>query len=57
MRALLQRVTKASVSVAGETVGKIRWGLVVLVGVATDDTDRDIDQWHDVHCRGHHQPQ
>jgi len=37
----LQRVTKASVSVAGEVVGRIGPGLVVLVGVANGDTEKD----------------
>ena len=41
MKALLQRVSRASVSVAGEVVGKIGQGLVVFVGVATGDTERD----------------
>ncbi len=41
MKALLQRVTSASVSVAGEVVGKIGRGLVVFVGVAGGDTERD----------------
>ncbi len=41
MRAVLQRVTRASVSVAGETVGEIGGGLVVLLGVARDDTEED----------------
>lgn len=41
MKALVQRVTKASVSVNGEVVGKIDRGLVVLVGVAREDTERD----------------
>ncbi|MFC1989281.1 D-aminoacyl-tRNA deacylase [Chloroflexota bacterium] len=41
MKALLQRVTGASVSVAGEDVGRIGQGLVVFVGVANGDTDRD----------------
>lgn len=38
MKALLQRVTRASVSIGGEVVGKIGPGLVVLVGVASGDT-------------------
>ncbi|MBM2825831.1 MAG: hypothetical protein HW402_1495 [Dehalococcoidales bacterium] len=42
MKALLQRVTQASVSVAGEVVGKIGRGLVVLVGVASGDTVKDV---------------
>ncbi|MFC2013272.1 D-aminoacyl-tRNA deacylase [Chloroflexota bacterium] len=38
MKALLQRVTEASVSVGGEVVGRIGRGLVVFVGVARGDT-------------------
>jgi D-tyrosyl-tRNA(Tyr) deacylase len=41
MRAVLQRVTRASVRVAGETVGEIGGGLVVLLGVARDDRETD----------------
>jgi D-tyrosyl-tRNA(Tyr) deacylase len=41
LKALVQRVSKASVSVGGEVVGKIGRGLVVLVGVARGDTERD----------------
>ncbi|MBA7558578.1 D-aminoacyl-tRNA deacylase [subsurface metagenome] len=41
MKALLQRVTRASVSVGGEVVGRIGQGLVVFVGVATGDTEKD----------------
>lgn len=41
MKALVQRVTKASVSVNSEVIGKIGNGLVVLVGVAGEDTERD----------------
>ena len=42
MKALLQRVSSASVSVGGEVVGSIGRGLVVLVGVADGDSDKDI---------------
>jgi len=42
VRALLQRVTEASVSIAGEEVGRIGRGLVILVGVASGDTERDV---------------
>ena len=42
MKALLQRVTGASVSIGGEVVGEIGRGLVVLVGVASGDTEKDI---------------
>ena len=38
---LLQRVTCASVTVEGETVGSIKGGLVVLVGVANGDSIKD----------------
>ncbi|MFC1986776.1 D-aminoacyl-tRNA deacylase [Chloroflexota bacterium] len=41
MKALLQRVTGASVSVAGEVVGRIDKGLVIFVGVANGDTEKD----------------
>src|SRR6188474_1452361 len=37
MIALLQRVSSASVAVAGRTVGAIEQGLLVLLGVARDD--------------------
>lgn len=43
MRAVLQRVTRASVRVEGETVGGIACGLVVLLGVARDDARGDAD--------------
>lgn len=38
MKAVIQRVTKASVSVGDETVGRIGPGLIVLLGVAQGDT-------------------
>jgi D-tyrosyl-tRNA(Tyr) deacylase len=41
LKALLQRVTRASVSVGGEVVGRIGQGLVVFVGVANGDTEKD----------------
>lgn len=41
MRAVLQRVTRASVRVEGETVGEIERGMVVLLGIAQDDTRQD----------------
>jgi D-tyrosyl-tRNA(Tyr) deacylase len=41
MRAVVQRVSEASVSVAGSVVGQIGMGLCVLVGVAEGDTDQD----------------
>ncbi len=42
MRAVVQRVTEASVTVEGETVGSVGPGLMVLIGVADGDTDRDL---------------
>ena len=41
MRALLQRVTEASVSVEDETVGRIGPGLLVLLGIAKDDGEAE----------------
>ena len=38
MRAVVQRVTRAKVTVNDEVVGEIGNGLVVLVGIARDDT-------------------
>lgn len=43
MRVLIQRVTRASVTIEGERVAEIGKGLLVLVGVATDDTETDVD--------------
>lgn len=43
MRAVVQRVTDARVEVAGETVGEIGAGFLVLLGVARDDTTADAD--------------
>src|ERR1700694_5466839 len=41
MRAVVQRVTRAKVTVDGELVGEIGNGLVVLLGIARDDTKLD----------------
>lgn len=43
MRVVLQRVTRASVNIEGETVGEIGAGMLVLLGIARDDTERDVD--------------
>ena len=43
MRAVVQRVTRASVTVDKEVVGEIGHGLAVLLGIATDDTPSDAD--------------
>jgi D-tyrosyl-tRNA(Tyr) deacylase len=41
MRAILQRVTSASVTVENSTTGTIGPGLLILLGIATDDTPED----------------
>jgi D-tyrosyl-tRNA(Tyr) deacylase len=43
LRAVVQRVSRASVSVDGEVVAAIGPGLLVLLGIAHDDTERDGD--------------
>jgi D-tyrosyl-tRNA(Tyr) deacylase len=43
MRAVIQRVTRARVSVEGEVCGQINRGLLVLLGVAKSDTQADAD--------------
>jgi D-tyrosyl-tRNA(Tyr) deacylase len=43
MRAVIQRVSRAQVSVGAEVVGKIGPGLLVLLGVAKNDTQEDAD--------------
>ncbi len=43
MRAVVQRVTRASVEVNDEITGEIGHGLLVLLGVAQDDTETDAD--------------
>jgi D-aminoacyl-tRNA deacylase len=43
MRAIIQRVSEASVKVDGKITGSIQIGLLVLLGVEDADTDRDIE--------------
>jgi D-aminoacyl-tRNA deacylase len=43
MRAVVQRVSQASVKVAGETTGEIRHGFMVLLGVGKEDAEPDAD--------------
>jgi D-tyrosyl-tRNA(Tyr) deacylase len=43
LKAVIQRVSHGSVSVSGEVTGSIRQGLVVLLGVARDDTREDAN--------------
>ncbi|HWF52108.1 MAG TPA: D-aminoacyl-tRNA deacylase [Solirubrobacteraceae bacterium] len=47
MRALVQRVSRASVSVADEEIAAIGPGLLVLVGITTGDTEQDADRLAD----------
>lgn len=43
MKIVLQRVQKASVSIDNKTVAKINKGLLLLVGITNDDSEKDID--------------
>ena len=43
MRAIVQRVKHASVTVDGEVIGKIEQGFLVLVGVKCGDTEKNAD--------------
>lgn len=43
MRAVVQRVSRASVTVAGEVVGEIGKGVLVLLGVSVNDGEADAD--------------
>ena len=50
MRACVQRVSRASVTVNDEVVGQIDRGLLVLLGVAKDDCHDDVRQMADKVC-------
>ncbi|HHX62193.1 MAG TPA: D-tyrosyl-tRNA(Tyr) deacylase [Epulopiscium sp.] len=43
MRAVVQRVSKASVTVDSQVIGEIQKGLLVLVGIKADDTEKDME--------------
>jgi D-aminoacyl-tRNA deacylase len=43
MRAVIQRVSRAKVTVSGEVTGEIGPGLLVLLGVGAEDTHHDAD--------------
>jgi D-tyrosyl-tRNA(Tyr) deacylase len=43
MRVVIQRVSEASVTISGSTNGKIGIGLMILLGIAEEDTNEDID--------------
>jgi D-tyrosyl-tRNA(Tyr) deacylase len=47
MRAVLQRVSRASVEVEGQIIGRIGVGWLVLLGVAKGDSDEDADKLAD----------
>ena len=44
MKAVIQRVSRARVSVDGEVVGKIGHGYMILLGVARGDTEEDLEK-------------
>lgn len=44
MKALLQRVTRASVTVDGQIVGQIGAGLLILICAMPDDTEAEVDK-------------
>ncbi|QQX75367.1 MULTISPECIES: D-aminoacyl-tRNA deacylase [Aequorivita] len=43
MRVLIQRVKKASVTIEGEIFSEINQGLLILLGIETEDSQEDID--------------
>ena len=43
MKIIIQRVTKAQVSIEGQIQGKINQGLLLLVGVGPEDQEEDLD--------------
>ena len=43
MRTVIQRVSEASVTVEGEVIGKIGYGLLILLGIEPEDGQEDID--------------
>lgn len=43
MRAVIQRVSQSSVSIKGKVMAKISQGLLVLLAIASDDTQKDAD--------------
>lgn len=53
MRILVQRCQRAEVSVSGNTIGKIAYGMLVLVGFTDTDTEEQVDYLVDklIHLR------
>ena len=50
MRAVVTRVSSASVDIAGETAGKIGQGFLVLLGIAPTDTEAQAEKLADKVC-------
>ena len=50
MRAVVTRVSSASVAIDGETVGQIGTGFLVLLGVGPDDTEAQAEKLADKIC-------
>lgn len=51
MKAVLQRVTRAAVTVDGQTVGQIGKGFLILLGVSNEDTEETSRKLADKICR------
>jgi D-aminoacyl-tRNA deacylase len=47
MRAVVQRVKKARVDIAGDTVGEIQQGLLIFLGVGEEDSEKDAEYMAD----------
>ena len=43
MRAVVQRVSRASVTIEGQVKSQIGWGFLVLLGICEEDTEEDVD--------------
>ena len=43
MRAVVQRVSHASVAIEGRVKSQIEWGFLILLGICDEDTDEDVD--------------
>jgi len=43
MRAVIQRVSSASVAVDGKKISEIRQGLLILLGIESDDANQDVE--------------
>lgn len=50
MRAVVTRVSSASVVIGGETVGEIGTGFLVLLGIGPDDTEAQVEKLADKVC-------